>query len=64
MTSATCLMMKLRSEHLRCLPDSRRGAENFAILRSVITTARKQGWNIIEALMSPSDQLIATVKCA
>ena len=38
------------------------GAENFAILRSVITTARKQGWNIIEALISPSDPLIATVK--
>ena len=40
------------------------GAENFAILRSIITTARKQGWNIIDALMSPSDRLIATVKCA
>ena len=43
---------------------SAQGAENFAILRSIITTARKQGWNVIEALNSPSDRLIATVKCA
>lgn len=32
---------------------STKGAEDFAILGSVITTARKQGWNIIEALTSP-----------
>ena len=56
-------MMKLRQKISGGFR-SEKGAENFAILRSVITTARKQGWNIIEALMSPSDQLIATVKCA
>ena len=43
---------------------SGRGAENFAILRSAITTARKQGWKIIEAMISPTDQLFAAVKCA
>ena len=43
---------------------SGKGAETFAILRILITTARKHGWNIIEALISPSNQLIAAVKCA
>ena len=43
---------------------SGKGAENFAILRSAITTARKQGWKIIEALISPSDQLFAAVRSA
>jgi transposase len=28
------------------------GAENFTILRSVISTARKQGWNILQTLAS------------
>lgn len=27
------------------------GAEDFAIIRSVLSTARKQGWNILKALM-------------
>ena len=56
-------MMKLRQKISGGFR-SAKGAENFAILRSVITTARKQGWNIIETLTSPSDRLIATVKCA
>ena len=43
---------------------SEQGAEDFATLRSVITTARKQGWNIIETLMMPADQIIATLKYA
>ena len=43
---------------------SGKGSENFAILRSAITTAGKQGWKIIEILISPSDQLFAMVKCA
>ena len=56
-------MMKLRQKISGGFR-SAQGAGNFAILRSVITTAIKQGWNIIEALTSPSDRLIATVKCA
>lgn len=56
-------MMKLRQKISGGFR-SGKGAENFAILRSVITTARKQGWNIIEALNSPSDRLIANIKCA
>jgi len=30
------------------------GAENFTILRSVISTARKQGWNILQTLANPN----------
>ncbi len=56
-------MMKLRQKISGGFR-SAQGAENFAILRSIIITARKQGWNIIEALTNPSDRLIATVKCA
>ena len=56
-------MMKLRQKISGGFR-SAKGAENFAILRSVVTTARKQGWNIIEALINPSDRLIAAVRCA
>ena len=34
------------------------GAENFCTLRTVIETARKQGWSIIETLQKTPDQLI------
>ena len=56
-------MMKLRQKISGGF-QSAQGAGNFATLRSVVTTARKPGWNIIETLTSPSDRLIATVKCA
>ena len=35
------------------------GAETFAALRSVISTARKQGWNILKTLSSSPQTLIA-----
>ena len=35
------------------------GAEVFAALRSVISTARKQGWNILQTLHTPAHLLIA-----
>jgi transposase len=35
------------------------GAETFASLRSVISTARKQGWNILQTLINPAQTLIA-----
>jgi transposase len=34
------------------------GAETFAALRSVISTARKQGWNILQTLQKPAPTLI------
>lgn len=56
-------MMKLRQKISGGFR-SQQGAEDFAILRSLITTARKQGWNIIETLMKTADQLIANLKYA
>ena len=41
---------------------SEQGARDFATLRSVITTARKQGWNIIDSLMQPPDQIISNLQ--
>lgn len=35
------------------------GAETFAALRSVISTARKQGWGILKTLTAPCSSLIA-----
>jgi transposase len=37
------------------------GAETFAVLRSVISTARKQGWNILKTLSSPTKTLIGNL---
>jgi transposase len=40
---------------------TKNGAETFAALRSVISTARKQGWNILKTLSSPPKILIAAL---
>ena len=40
---------------------SKVGAETFASLRSVISTARKQDWNILKTLSSSPDALIAAL---
>jgi transposase len=37
------------------------GAETFAILRSILSTARKQGWSVLKALSSPPNVLIAAL---
>lgn len=37
------------------------GADTFATLRAVISTARKQGWNILKTLSSPPKNLIANL---
>lgn len=37
------------------------GADTFATLRAVISTARKQGWNILKTLSSPPKTLIANL---
>lgn len=44
-------MMKVHQKVSGCFR-STEGAENFAILRTVISTARKQGWNILQTLAS------------
>src|SRR5208337_2085612 len=40
------------------------GAADFATLRSVISTARKQGWNLIETLMAIPTDLVARLRFA
>lgn len=40
------------------------GAENFATLRSVLSTARKQGWSLIETLQAKPEALIAKLQIA
>ena len=43
---------------------SMQGAHDFASLRSVIATARKQGWNVLETLAHPDPmQLIPLLRC-
>ena len=41
---------------------SAQGARDFATLRSVLSTARKQGWNRIEALLQGPEQLLAALR--
>src|SRR5450631_1349255 len=40
------------------------GAEDFAVMRSMLSTARKQGWDILHALASRPDRLIAELQSA
>ncbi len=43
---------------------SQQGAEDFAVIRSFISTARKQGWNVIQALMENPDVLFVRLRAA
>ena len=54
-------MMKLRMKISGCFR-SAQGARDFATLRSVLSTAGKQGWNRIEALLQPPDALLAELE--
>jgi transposase len=40
------------------------GAEDFAVIRSLISTARKQGWDVLQALTYQPAHLIAELKVA
>lgn len=40
------------------------GAQTFATLRTVLSTARKQGWNILDTLSQPSATLIHNLRMA
>ena len=43
---------------------SQQGAEDFAVIRTFISTASKQGWNVIQALMENPEILIARLRTA
>jgi transposase len=51
-------MMKLRQKISGGFR-SAQGANDFALIRSVLSTARKQGWDILATLSADPDQLIA-----
>jgi transposase len=56
-------MMKVRQKISGCFRTAA-GAANFATLRTVLSTARKQGWSLIETLQERPDTLIAKIKTA
>ena len=55
-------MMKLRQKISGGFR-SMQGANDFARIRSVLSTARKQGWNILATLTAEPDQLTADLRC-
>jgi transposase len=56
-------MMKVKMKISGCFRTIE-GAHVFTILRSTADTARKQGWNVLDALKTPSPILIAKLKAA
>ena len=38
------------------------GAKDFAVIRSLLSTARKQGWNMLQTLISDPQRLIAGLR--
>ena len=56
-------MMKLRQKISGCFR-STAGAESFATTRTVLSTARKQGWNILQTLSQSPQILVENLKTA
>jgi transposase len=56
-------MMKLRQKISGGFRSSQ-GAEDFAVIRSAISTARKHGWDIIDTIMAQATQLNHDLSCA
>jgi transposase len=54
-------MMKVRMKISGCFR-TMAGAETFANLRSIISTARKRGWNILQTLASPPSSILAALQ--
>ena len=53
--------MKLKQKISGCFR-AETGAQTFAILRTVLSTARKQGWNSLDTLSQPSDVLVRNLR--
>ena len=56
-------MMKLRQKISGGFR-SMEGAIEFAVIRSLLSTARKQGWDILQTLNASPDDLIANLRVA
>jgi transposase len=56
-------MMKLRQKISGGFR-SEQGANDFAVIRSLIATAKKQGWNVLDTLTQSPDTLLAKLRVA
>jgi transposase len=56
-------MMKLRQKISGGFR-SQDGAKDFAIIRSVLSTARKQGWSMLQTLTGEPARLLAAIRLA
>ena len=56
-------MMKLRQKISGGFR-SERGAADFAVIRSMLSTARKQGWDLLQTLAGDLEQLVANLRSA
>ena len=56
-------MTKVRQKVSGCFRTVQ-GLKDFCTLRSIIETARKQGWNVLEVLQTPPDKLIQMIEAA
>ena len=56
-------MMKLRQKISGGFR-SEAGAKDFAVIRSVLSTARKQGWNMLQTLTNTPTRLMADIRLA
>jgi transposase len=56
-------MMKLRQKISGGFR-SEDGAKDFAVIRSVLSTARKQGWNMLQTLTDTPARLITDIRLA
>ena len=56
-------MMKLKQKISGCFR-SVQGANDFMVIRTLIGTAKKQGWGIIQSLMRDTQDLINELKAA
>ena len=56
-------MIKVRQKVYGCFR-TEQGLKDFCTLRSIIETARKQGWDVLETLQTSPDQLIRMIESA
>ncbi len=54
-------MMKLKQKISGCFRTAT-GAHTFATIRTVLSTARKQGWTILDTLTQPTDILVQNIR--
>ena len=54
--------LKLKQKMSGCF-QTRKGSQDFAILRSIIETARKQRWGLLSALQTDTKELIQKLRC-